>query len=73
MKVLRYLVKKVSQFPGNLECLRYIATLSDNDLIKRCNQCLDIITNAKDKQAEQANKNATSLLQELDDEKVCSI
>ena len=37
--------------------------------MKKCNQCIEIISAAKQEQAEEANKNATSLLEELSLEK----
>lgn len=40
------------------------------DHAKKCSQCLDIISSAKERQAAEANKNASILLQELDLEKV---
>lgn len=29
VKVVRYLVKEVNQFPSDSECMRYIATITD--------------------------------------------
>lgn len=29
MKVVQYLVKEVNQFPSDIECMRYIATIAD--------------------------------------------
>lgn len=29
MKVVQYLVKEVNQFPSDVECMRYIATIAD--------------------------------------------
>ena len=52
---------------------RYIQTLSgggDNkDVLKKCHQCMEVIRIAKDRQAAEAAKNASSLLEELDREK----
>ena len=39
------------------------------ELQKKCQQCMEIIVSAKDRQAAEANKVATSLLEELDKEK----
>ena len=39
------------------------------DLLKKCQQCIEIIRTAKDRQAAEAYKNATILLEELDIEK----
>lgn len=29
MKVVQYIVKEVNQFPSDIECMRYIATIAD--------------------------------------------
>ena len=39
------------------------------ELLKKCHQCMEIIVNAKEKQADQANKNAAILLDEIDAER----
>lgn len=41
----------------------------DRELIKRCEQCMAVILAAKDKQAQEAARNASLLLKELDAEK----
>ncbi|XP_066304894.1 ankyrin repeat domain-containing protein 17-like isoform X3 [Branchiostoma lanceolatum] len=69
VKVVRWLVKEVTQFPSDQECMRYIATISDKELLKKCHQSMEIIVSAKDRQAAEANKNASILLEELDMEK----
>ncbi|XP_078658641.1 ankyrin repeat domain-containing protein 17-like isoform X8 [Branchiostoma floridae x Branchiostoma belcheri] len=69
VKVVRWLVKEVTQFPSDQECMRYIATISDKELLKKCHQSMEIIVSAKDRQAAEANKNANILLEELDMEK----
>ncbi|XP_069055397.1 ankyrin repeat and KH domain-containing protein 1 isoform X3 [Pleurodeles waltl] len=69
IKVVQYLVKEVNQFPSDIECMRYIATITDKDVLKRCHQCMETIVKAKDQQAAEANKNASILLKELDMEK----
>uniref|UniRef100_A0A8C3XCC9 K Homology domain-containing protein n=1 Tax=Cyanoderma ruficeps TaxID=181631 RepID=A0A8C3XCC9_9PASS len=69
VKVVQFLVKEVNQFPSDIECMRYIATITDKDLLKKCHQCVETIVKAKDQQAAEANKNATILLKELDLEK----
>ncbi|XP_069508766.1 ankyrin repeat and KH domain-containing protein 1 isoform X2 [Ambystoma mexicanum] len=69
IKVVQYLVKEVNQFPSDIECMRYIATITDKDALKRCHQCMETIVKAKDQQAAEANKNASILLKELDMEK----
>ena len=70
IKIVKYLVKHVKQFPSDTECMKYIATLTDKELAKKCQQCMEIIINAKEKQAQEANKIANSLLKEIDAEKV---
>ena len=70
MKVVRWMVRHVNQFPSDAECMRYIATISDKELLKKCHQCMEIIVAAKDRQAAEANKNANNLLEELESEKV---
>ncbi|XP_041079108.1 ankyrin repeat and KH domain-containing protein 1-like isoform X7 [Polyodon spathula] len=69
VKVVQYLVKEVNQFPSDIECMRYIATIADKELLKKCHQCMETIVKAKDQQAAEANKNASILLKELDLEK----
>lgn len=53
--------------------IRYIQTLTgsaeNKDILKRCQQCMEVIRVAKDRQAAEAAKNASSLLEELDREK----
>ena len=67
-KVVKWMVKHVSQFPSDQELTRFIATINDKDLSKKCQQCMEIIRVAKDRQAAEAAKNATILLEELDRE-----
>ena len=59
--------------PFLIDNYRYIQTLSgggDNkDVLKKCQQCMEVIRIAKDRQAAEAAKNASSLLEELDREK----
>uniref|UniRef100_A0A7M4E2M8 Ankyrin repeat and KH domain containing 1 n=1 Tax=Crocodylus porosus TaxID=8502 RepID=A0A7M4E2M8_CROPO len=69
VKVVQFLVKEVNQFPSDIECMRYIATITDKELLKKCHQCVETIVKAKDQQAAEANKNASILLKELDLEK----
>uniref|UniRef100_A0A3B4BZD6 K Homology domain-containing protein n=1 Tax=Pygocentrus nattereri TaxID=42514 RepID=A0A3B4BZD6_PYGNA len=69
VKVVQYLVKEVNQFPSDIECMRYIATITDKEVLKKCHQCMETIVKAKDQQAAEANKNASILLKELDLEK----
>ena len=69
-KVVKWMVKHVAQFPSDTELTRFIATIgpADKDLLKKCHQCMDIIRVAKDRQAAEAAKNASNLLEELDRE-----
>ncbi|XP_039262547.2 ankyrin repeat domain-containing protein 17-like [Styela clava] len=69
IKVVRWVSKLVSQFPSDTECMRYIATVSDAELEKRCHTCMDCIVSAKERQAQEANKYASELLDEIDKEK----
>jgi len=69
VKVVRWLVRHVAQFPSDTECQRFIAAVTDNDLLKRCQQCMEAIMSAKERQAAEANKNAAVLLEELDAER----
>ena len=41
----------------------------NQELLKKCHQCMEIIVAAKDRQAAEANKNASILLEELESEK----
>ena len=41
--------------------------------LKKCQRCMEVIIDAKERQAAEANKNATILLQEIDQEKVPSL
>merc|ERR1712223_1229752 len=68
-KVVKWMVKHVSQFPSDTELTRYNATISDKDLLKKCHTCMEIIRVAKERQAAEAAKNASNLLEELDREK----
>ena len=55
-KVVKWLVKHVTQFPSDTELTRFIATISDKDLLKKTHQCLEIIRVAKERQASEANR-----------------
>ena len=68
-EVVKWLVKHVTQFPSDTELTRFIATISDKDMIKKTHQCLEIIRVAKERQASEANKAASILLEELEQEK----
>merc|ERR1712088_1265544 len=68
-KVVKWLVKHVTQFPSDTELTRFIATISDKDLLKKTHQCLEIIRVAKEHQQVEANKAASILLEELEQEK----
>ena len=68
-KVVKYLVRQVRQFPSDADCRRLITTITDKDLLKKCQICMDLIISAKERQAAEANKAANSLLKEIDLEK----
>lgn len=68
-KVVKWMVNHVTQFPSDQEMIRYIATVSDKELLEKCQECVNIIRAAKETQAAKANKNASILLEELDMEK----
>jgi ankyrin repeat domain-containing protein 17 len=70
IKIVKYIVKHVKQFPSDTDCMKYIASLNEKELVKKCQQCMEIIINAKEKQAQEANKIANSLLKEIDAEKI---
>merc|ERR1712071_515357 len=70
VKVVKWMVKKVTQFPSDQEMTRFISTTVDKDLLKKCHHCMEIIRAAKDHQAAEANKNSANLLDELDMEKI---
>ena len=70
VKVVKWMVKRVTQFPSDQEMTRFISTAVDKDLLKKCHHCMEIIRAAKDHQAAEANKNAANLLDELDMEKI---
>ncbi|XP_035703978.1 ankyrin repeat domain-containing protein 17 isoform X5 [Folsomia candida] len=70
VKVVRWIVKYVKQFPGDSEMSRYFIGLANEaELLKRAQQCMEYIKQAKDKQALEASKNANILLEELELEK----
>jgi ankyrin repeat protein len=69
VKVVRWLVRHVTQFPSDSECQRFIASITDADLLKRCQQCMEVIITAKERQAAEANKNAAFLLEEIESER----
>lgn len=69
IKIVKWMVNHVTQFPSDQEMTRYVATINDKELLERCQECVRIIRAAKETQAAKANKNATILLEELDMEK----
>ena len=69
IKVVKWMVNHVTQFPSDQEMTRYISTINEKDLLDRCDECIKIIKAAKETQAAKANKNASILLEELDMEK----
>lgn len=54
---------------NSVVCRRYICTISDKELLEKCQECVRVIRAAKETQAARANQNATSLLEELDAER----
>ncbi|GFU39754.1 ankyrin repeat and KH domain-containing protein 1 [Nephila pilipes] len=69
VKVVKWMVKHVKQFPSDQDLARFMSTLTDKEMLKKCSQCADAIRIAKERQAAEANKNANILLEELDLEK----
>lgn len=69
VKVVKWMVNHVTQFPSDQEMTRFIATVNDKELLEKCLECVKIIRAAKDLQSAKANKNASILLEELDMEK----
>ncbi|KAF7285836.1 ankyrin repeat and KH domain-containing protein 1-like isoform X5 [Rhynchophorus ferrugineus] len=69
VKVVKWMVHHVTQFPSDQEMMRYIATISDKELLEKCHECVKIIRAAKETQAARANKNASILLEELESER----
>lgn len=69
VKVVKWMVKHVNQFPSDQEITRFIALINDKELLKKTNQCAEILRQAKERQAAEANKNATILLEEIDQER----
>ena len=48
--VVKWMVKRVTQFPSDQEITHFISTSVDKDLLKKCYHCMDICA-AKDHQA----------------------
>lgn len=69
VKVVKWMVNHVTQFPSDQDMTRFIATINDKELLEKCHECVKIIRAAKDLQSAKANKNASILLEELDMEK----
>lgn len=69
VKTVKWMVGVVTQFPSDQEMTRYICTLSDKELLEKCHECVRAIRAAKETQAARANKNASILLEELDQER----
>ena len=70
IKVVKWLVKHVVQFPLKQDCMRILSTITDKELLKWCQVCMEAIDGARANQAAEANRNANNLLLELDREKV---
>lgn len=72
VKICKFLVRHVKHFAPDQDLTRYINSLvqsGDKELIRKCQDCMDVILKAKEKQAQEANKYASLLLKELDQEK----
>lgn len=69
VKVVKWMVNHVTQFPSDQDMTRFIATVNDKELLEKCHECVKLIRAAKDLQSAKANKNASILLEELDMEK----
>lgn len=69
VKVIKWMVNHVSQFPSDQEMTRFVSTISDKDILDKCNECVKVIRAAKETQAKKAYINASILLRELDMEK----
>lgn len=71
IKVIRWLISSITQFPSKVEMTRYISQKrGDSDLVKRCKACMDIIMEEMSKHSIEANRAASSLLQEIDERKL---
>jgi len=67
VKIVRWIVRHVKQFPSDQEMSRFFLGLTNEpELLKRAQQCMEFIKQAKDKQAVEASKNANILLEELE-------
>lgn len=42
VRVVQFLVKEVNQFPSDIECMRYIATITDKVSAKKTPVCLQM-------------------------------
>ena len=51
-------------------CIYTVLPYLSQELLKKCNQCMEIIVVAKERQAAEANKIANILLEQLESEKV---
>jgi len=69
VKVVKLMVRHVTQFPSDQEINRFMALVNEKDMTKKCLQCMEIIHQAKERQAAEANKHASILLQEIDQER----
>jgi len=69
VKLVEWMVKRVTQFPSDEEISRIVATTVDKDLLPKCQLCKEIICAGKDRQAAEANRKAAHLIKELEMEK----
>ncbi|CAD6198096.1 unnamed protein product [Caenorhabditis auriculariae] len=68
VKVVKFMVEHAKQFPSDQELTRGIASSETEDVKTKCNECMTIIRDAKNAQAEEANKAAALLLAQLEEE-----
>ncbi|OAF69856.1 hypothetical protein A3Q56_02387 [Intoshia linei] len=71
VNIVRYLVKFVTQFPSDINHNRFMSNIDnyDEDQLRRCFTCLEVVKAAKHQQETQANRNAFQLLMEEANEK----
>ena len=74
LKICKYLVKHVRHFPADNEYAKYLQMIpassdAEKEVLRRAEQCMQVIVAAKERQAQEAARNASQLLRELDAEK----
>uniref|UniRef100_A0A5S6QY69 ANK_REP_REGION domain-containing protein n=1 Tax=Trichuris muris TaxID=70415 RepID=A0A5S6QY69_TRIMR len=68
IEVVKCLVDHVTQFPSDQDLARYHLSITDKEVKQKCAMAVGIITLAKDRQAQMANKVAAGLLMEIEQE-----